>query len=171
MSEAVQKKGFSYFRIVTGILSRPGHFYGCNLSDHDFKTPVLFLLISTVFFVSASITVLKGNIILSSGILALNAFIMPLITAAVSLIFIRLLISDSIGFIRIFSIHAFAGGTVLLAAWIPMIFWITEPWKWILIITGYVKGCGMKYLQAIVVSAVTAGLIISGFQFLINNII
>ncbi len=168
MSDAVQKKTFSYFRIITGMLSRPAHFYESSLSDRDMKTPVLFLLISTVFFVSASLTVMRGNTFILGGILFLNTVAMPVITAAVSVVFIRVFTLNSIGFMRIFSIHAFAGGTVLLAAWIPMILWITEPWKWILIITGYVKGCGMTYLQAFVVSVITAGIIISGFQFIIK---
>jgi hypothetical protein len=93
---------------------------------------------------------------------------MPFITSAVSVCFIRLFTGVDISFIRIFSIHAFAGGTVLLAAWIPMIIWITEPWKWILIITGYVEGCNMTFLQAVIISALTAGCIICGFHFLIN---
>ena len=171
MDEVVQKQAFSYFRIITGMLGRPGTYLSSSLSGHDVKTPALFLLISTVFYSSASLTVLKGNIILSAGILALNAFIMPVINAAVSLIFIRMLTTDNSGFIRIFSIHAYAAGTVLLAAWIPMILWITEPWKWILIIAGFVRGCGMTYLQAIIVSVITAGFIIGLFQFLINIVI
>ena len=168
MAENVQKKSFSYFQIITGMLSRPGNFLSTGLSDHDIKTPVLFLLISTIFFSFASLTVVKGNIVLSAGILILNAITMPVITATVSLIFIRLFIPGSVSFIRIFSIHAFAGGTVLLVAWIPMILWITEPWKWILIIIGYAKGCGMTYLQAIIISIITAGFIIGVFQVLIN---
>jgi hypothetical protein len=168
MSEAVQKKGFSYLRIIVSMLSRPGHFYGSNLSDGDMKTPVLFLLISTAFYVSASLTVMRDNIFILAGILFFNTVTMPFITAAVSVIFIRIFTGSSIGFMRIFSVHAFAGGTVLLAAWIPMLFLITEPWKWVLIITGYVKGCGMTILQATIISATTAGFIIIGFQFLIN---
>ncbi|MGD9159230.1 MAG: hypothetical protein PVG39_12535 [Desulfobacteraceae bacterium] len=170
MSEAVQKKGFSYFQIITGMLSRPGHFYENNLSDRDMKTPAFFLLISAAFFVSASLTVIKGNIVISAGILSVNALVMPLITAAISMCFIRIFTGGSVRFIRIFTIHAFAGGTVLLAAWIPMITWITEPWKWILIITGYVRGCNMTYLQAAIISALTAGFIIYGFRFLINTV-
>ena len=170
MSESVQKKGFSYFRIITGMLSRPATFLSSGLSDQDITTPVFFLLISAVFFVSASLTVIKGNIVLSAGILTVNALVMPLITAAISLCFIRMFTGGSVSFIRIFSIHAFAAGTVLLAAWIPMIIWITEPWKWILIITGYVKGCNMTYLQAVIISALTAVFIIYGFHFLTNII-
>lgn len=170
MAEAVQRKKFSYFQIITGMLSRPGTFFGSSLSDRDVKTPVIFLLISTLFYSLASLTVVKGNIIVSAGILVLNAITMPFITAAVSAVFIRLFTIDRISFLRIFAIHAFAGGTVLLAAWIPLIMWITEPWKWILIISGYVKGCGMTYLQAIIVSVITAVLIISGFQLILNNI-
>ena len=171
MNEAVQKQAFSYFRIITGMLGRPGNYLSASLSDQDVKTPVIFLLISTVFYSSASLTVLKGNLILSAGILALNAFVMPLVNAVVSFFIIRLLTTGNAGFIRVYSIHAFAAGTVLLAAWIPMIIWITEPWKWILITVGYVKGCGMRYPQAIFISMITVGFIISVFQFLINIII
>ena len=153
------------------MLGRPGTFFSTSLSDQDIKSPVIFLLISTVFYCSAGLTVLKGNIVLSAGILALNAVIMPFITAVVSAFFIRLFTADSISFTRIFSIHAFAGGTVILAAWIPLILWITEPWKWILIVIGYAKGCGMPFMKAIIISVFTVGVIVSVFQLLINCVI
>ena len=168
MSEVMQKKDFSYFAIITVMLSRPGSFLSSGLSDKDIKTPFSFLLISAAFFVLANLTLIKGNAVISAGILTVNALVMPFITAAVSVCFIRLFALGGVSFIRIFSIHAFAGGTVLLAAWIPMIIWITEPWKWLLIITGYIKGCNMTFLQAVIISVLTAGFVIFLFQFLIN---
>ena len=167
-AETGQAKSFSYFRIMNGMLTRPGTYFNENLSDHDLRTPFLFLMISIVFNVGASLIVLKGNPLISAGILALNAFVMPIITAAVSVVIIRIITQDSISFIRIFSIHAFAWGTTLLASWIPMLFWITEPWKWFLITKGFAKGCSLTYLQAITASIIIAGFIICGFYFLMD---
>lgn len=168
MAETGQVKGFSYFRIMNSMLTRPGTFFNEDLTDHDLKTPVSFFLISLLFYVGASLTVLKGNIIISAGILALNAIVMPIITAFISVVVIRIITRNNTGFIRIFSIYAFAWGTTLLAAWIPMMFWITEPWKWFLVIKGFARGCGLSYGQAITASIIIAGFIISGFYFLMD---
>ena len=168
IAEIGEAKSFSYFRIMNGMLTRPGTYYNENLSDHDLKTPFLFLIISIVFNVGASLALLKGSIFISAGILALNAFVMPLITASVSVVIIRIITQSNISFIRIFSIHAFAWGTTLLASWIPMLFLITEPWKWLLITKGFAKGCGLTYFQAITASIIIAGFIICGFYFLMD---
>ena len=167
-SEAGQEKRFSYFKIINEMLTRPGTFYNENVSDHDLKTPFLFLLISIGFNIAASLTLLKGNLFISAGILALNDFVMPVLTAFVSVVIIRIITQSSVGFVRIFSVHAFAWGTTLLASWIPMMFWLTEPWKWFLIIKGFARGCGLTYFQATTASIIIAGFIIIGFYFLMD---
>lgn len=168
IAEISQVKNFSYFRIINGMLTRPGTYFYENLSDHDLKTPSLFLILSVVFNVAASLTLLKGNIIISAGILTLNALVMPVITTFVSVIILRLITQDNTSLIRIFSLHAFAWGTTMLASWIPMLFLITEPWKWFLITKGFARGCGLTYFQAITASIIIAGFIIMGFYFLMD---
>jgi len=47
-----------------------------------------------------------------------------------------------------------------LASWIPLFVWLTEPWKWMLIIIGLVKGCGFRWVEAILVVAVSIFIVI-----------
>lgn len=163
-----QGRAFSYFQIINGMLSRPGAFFSKNLSDHNVKKPVLFLLISVVFNVAASLTVIKGNMFVLAGILVLNATVMPIVAAVVSVAVLRIITGSNISLVRIFSIYAYAWGTTLYASWIPMMFWITEPWKWFLVTKGFTKGCDITYMQAITASVITIGLIIMGFYFLMD---
>ena len=48
----------------------------------------------------------------------------------------------------------------MLASWIPLLVWVTEPWKWVLILVGMVKGCGLRWVQAIGIAGVTVFILI-----------
>jgi hypothetical protein len=58
-------------------------------------------------------------------------------------------------FPRLFSVYAYSASVTLLAAWIPLFIWITEPWKWLLIGLGLVKGCGLRWFQALMVVGIS----------------
>ena len=84
-----------------------------------------------------------------------NAIGMVLIAAALGYLVMALTIGKQVSFTRFFSVYAFSSGVTLLASWIPFFIWITEPWKWWLIGTGMVKGCGFSLSQALVIIGVS----------------
>lgn len=73
-----------------------------------------------------------------------------------------------VSFPRLFSVYAYATGVTLLASWIPLFIWLTEPWKWMLIIFGMVKGCGLKWMQAILVVAVSIFIVVLFFWSIVQ---
>ena len=144
-----------YFQALTRMLSSPSRFFSEMPIDTGFRQPLGFLIISGLFFAGASLTTLSENQILMGGILFVNAVAMPFVTAGIAFMVITMTMGKQVSFPKLFSIYAYATGVTLLASWIPLFVWLTEPWKWILIVIGLVKGCGFKWMQAILVVAVT----------------
>ena len=144
-----------YFQALTRMLSSPSRFFSEMPIDTGFRQPLGFLIISGLFFAGASLTTLSENQILMGGILFVNAVAMPFVTAGITFMVITMTMGKRVSFPRLFSIYAYATGVTLLASWIPLFVWLTEPWKWMLLIIGLVKGCGFKWMQAILLVAVS----------------
>jgi len=149
-----------YFQTLTKMLSSPSRFFGELPGETGFRQPLGFLIISSLFFAGASLTTISENLILIGGILLVNAVAMPFVTAGISFIVITMSMGKRMTFARLFSVYAYATGVTLLASWIPLFVWLTEPWKWMLLIIGLVKGCGFRWMQAILVVAVSVFIVV-----------
>ena len=142
-----------YFQALTRMLSSPGRFFAELPQDIRLVQPLGFLVSSSLFFAGAGMTTLHESRLIMGGIWGLNAVVMPVILAGISFIIMTMSMGKRVTFERMFAIYAFASGVTLLASWIPLFVWITEPWKWVLIVLGMVKGCGFKWRQAILIAA------------------
>ena len=149
-----------YFQALTKMLSSPTRFFGELPGETGFRQPLGFLIISSLFFAGASLTTISENQILVGGILLVNAVAMPFVTAGISFMVMTMAMGKRVSFPRLFSVYAYATGVTLLASWIPLFVWLTEPWKWILIIIGMVKGCSFRWMQAILVVAVSIFIVV-----------
>ena len=85
------------------------------------------------------------------GILFVNSIAMPFVAAGIGFMVMTMTIGKRVAFAKFFAVYAFATGVTLLASWIPLFVWLTEPWKWLLIALGMVKGCGFKWMQAFLI--------------------
>jgi hypothetical protein len=140
-----------YFQTLTGLLSSPRHFFANLPVKVGYARSLGFLLVSSLFFTGASLTHIQGQRFLMASILFVNAVAMPLIAAGVGFMITTMTFSKRSGFERFFAVYAFSAGVTLLVAWIPLFLWISEPWKWLLTGIGLVKGCGLRWFQALVV--------------------
>ena len=140
-----------YFQALTGILGSPRQFFSELPENMGFGKPFGFLLISSLFFTGASLTCSNEKPVLIAGILLVNAVGMPLIAAGFGFMTMTLAVGRRVTFKGLFAVYAFATGVTLLASWIPLFVWLTEPWKWLLIATGMVKGCGLKWMQSFLI--------------------
>ena len=145
----------TYFRSLTGMLSTPGKFFRDLPQDVPFGRPFIFLVVSALFFVGASLTCVGDNHLIMGAVYFTNAVVMPFITAGISYLVITMTMGRKVPFVRLFAVFSFAAGVTLLASWIPLFVWITEPWKWILIGIGLVKACRLGWIQSVLVMAVT----------------
>ena len=152
-----------YFQALTKMLSSPSRFFGELPDETGFRQPLGCLIISSLFFAGASLTTISENQILMGGILLVNTVAMPFVTVGISFMVITMSMGKRVTSARLFSVYAYATGVTLLASWIPLFVWLTEPWKWMLIIIGLVKGCDFRWIQAILVVAVSIFVVVLFF--------
>ena len=152
-----------YFQALTRMLSSPSRFFGELPDETGFRQPLGCLIISSLFFAGAGLTTISENQILMGGILWVNALAMPFVTAGVTFMVMTMSMGKRVSFPKLFSVYAYATSVTLLASWIPLFVWLTEPWKWVLIGIGMVKGCGFRWMQAVLVMAVSIFIVVLFF--------
>jgi hypothetical protein len=144
-----------YFQALTRILSSPGRFFA-ELPEFPSIRPALgSLLASSLFFACASLTQPHERPLMMAAILLLNAVFMCFMSAGLGYGVMVMTMGKGVTFRKFFSVYAFATGITLLAAWIPLFVWITEPWKWLLIAVGLIKGCGLRWFQAVMIMGIS----------------
>lgn len=144
-----------YFKTLTQMLGSPGEFFKNLPEEVGFKLPFFFLFMSSLFFTGASLTCVPDRYVLMGCILLVNAVLMPFITSGLGFLVMTMIMGKRVSFSRFFAVYAFSGGVTMLASWIPLFVWITEPWRWGLILLGLVKGCGLKWVQAVMILGIS----------------
>ena len=138
-----------YFKNLSMLLASPGSFFSVSLCRETPAGAFWFLLISGIVFTSLTLFMNPDSRVpLTAGILLLNALGMTLIASVVGYGVMVMTLGKRISFLRFFTIHAFASGVTLLAAWIPFFIIITEPWRWWLVGIGLIKAGSLGKLQA-----------------------
>ncbi len=144
-----------YFQALAGILSSPRRFFS-GLPHGDAMGPALgCLLASSLFFACAGLTLPHERPFITAAVLCLNAVFMCFISAAVGYAVMTMTLGRRVGFSGFFSVYAYSASVTLLAAWIPLLVWITEPWKWLLIGMGLVRACGLRWFQAAMIVGIS----------------
>jgi len=156
-----QAENFSlgfYFQALTKMLGKPRIFFSELPRDAGLKRPLYFLFVSSLFFAGASLMSNRPpNPVIMGGIFFINAMGMVFIAAGIGYLVMTMIMGRQVTFTRFFSIYALSFGVTLLASWLPFFMWLTEPWKWWLIGTGMVKGCGFSLSQAFVIIGISMG--------------
>ncbi|MBC2717850.1 MAG: hypothetical protein HF978_21310 [Desulfobacteraceae bacterium] len=156
-----------YFQALAKVLGSPGTFFK-ELQDTGFKQPFGFLMVSSAFFAGASLLTRQfARPLLTGGIFFINAMGMPFIAAGLGYMLMTMFFGRKATFSRLFAVYAFAAGVTLLASWIPLFIWLTEPWKWMLIGMGLTQTCGFQWPQAVVVIGVSIGVMVLFFRSLL----
>ena len=148
-----------YFQTLTRLLGEPRLFFGTCLPQAGWKQPLGFLIVSSLFFASASIMgSTHPKLAIMAGIFFINAVGMPLVAAGLGYMVMTLMMGRRVGFARFFSIYALSSGVTLLVSWVPFFIPFTEPWKWWLIATGMVGGFGFKWAQVLLIIGLSVGI-------------
>jgi len=157
-----------YFRSLAKVLGTPVAFFQELSEETGFKQSAGFLAVSSVFFALASLTTRDFEIPwISSGIFFINAIGMTVIAAGLGYIILAMFWGRKVTFRRFFGVYAFSSGVTLLAAWIPLFVFITEPWKWLMIGIGLTKTCGLKLRHSVLIILASIGVIILFFWSLL----
>jgi hypothetical protein len=152
-----------YFQAVAGVIGSPRRFFKELPDPVGLRRAFGFLLVSGLFFTGASLLYIQEQHALIGGIFLANALFMPFIAAAVSYMVMIMTLGRRVAFERLFAVYAFAAGVTLLVSWIPLSLWFTEPWRWVLVGMGMVKGCGLGWRQAILIIGVSIVILILFF--------
>ncbi|MBW1738384.1 MAG: YIP1 family protein [Deltaproteobacteria bacterium] len=160
-----------YMHALTGMLGAPGRFFRELPDETGYRRPLGFLLVSSLFLTGASLTQVHERPLLMAGILLVNAIGMPFVTAGVSFMALTMFIGKRVPFQRIFTVYAFSSGVTMLASWIPLFTWITEPWRWVLVSIGMASGCGLNWKQTVLVIGVSILIIVLFFWSLMPVIL
>jgi len=155
-----------YMHVLTGMLGAPGRFFRELPGETGYRRPFGFLMLSSLFLTGAGLTQVHERPLLMAGILLVNAIGMPFVTAGVSFMSMTMFIEKRVPFQRIFAVYAFSSGVTMLASWIPLFTWITEPWKWLLVSIGMVRGCGLNWKQTILVVGISILILVLFFRSL-----
>lgn len=164
MSAAKQFTLRFYYQTLTGILGEPRKFFSEYPREVEWKQPLCFLIISSLFFTGASLVCnAHQNIFIMGAILFINAVGMVVITASLGFMVMVLTVGKRASFTKFFSLYAFSTGVTLLVSWIPLFSLFAEPWKWWLVATGMTKGLGFRWTQALLIIGFSIGILILFF--------
>ena len=138
----------SYYTALTRLWFSPGRFFGEIPESQSFVQSFGFLFLSSLFFAAASLLYIHEQVLFKAVILLFNALAMPFLGAAFAYLVMTMMMGKRSGYLRLFTVYAFASGATMLLAWIPFSLWFTETWKWVIIGIGLVKACRFRPLQA-----------------------
>lgn len=161
-----------YFQALAKVLGEPGAFFSELPHGNRFKQSFGFLLVSSGFFSGASLLTRQfAQPLLTSFIFFINAVGMTVVAAGLGYMLMSMFFGKKVTFSRLFAVYAFAAGVTLLASWIPLFIWLTEPWKWVLIGMGLTKSCDFRWNETIVVIGGSIGIIVLFFKSLLPLIL
>jgi len=161
-----------YLHTLRQILGEPQTFFSELPIDLGFIKPLGFLIVSSILFTGARLVCcMPANPFYPAGIFFINAVGMVFIASGLGYLMMIMITRKSVTFKRLFSIYAFASGTTMLAAWIPLFIWLAEPWKWWLIATGMNKACGFKGRCIILIIGLSISVMVFLFRTALPEVI
>ena len=143
---------------LSALLIRPTRFFATRFEQISSGQALGILVISGLFFAATGTLLAPGSATVAMGaILLANALGMAVIAAGIGYLAVVAATGRRYSFRRLWNVFSLSSGAVLLIAWIPSAFILTEPWKWWLIGTGLVNGLGMSKTRAAITVLLTFG--------------
>lgn len=148
-----------YFKMLQMLIVSPRQFFTAMGEDTAISGCAFkFLLISGVFHSCVYMTYFTERTAAVAIALVLNALGMPVLLAGLTHLAHAMTSSDKISFRKLFAIYAFATGTTMIVSWIPAVHILTELWRFILVVIGLVKACGLSWVRSVLL--VLAGVVL-----------
>jgi hypothetical protein len=155
-----------YMGAVKTLVMKPGDFFAEIPESPGFRKPFLFLLTSGFILAALRTPFVPGGSIPMALIILINGLAMPVVSAVIGYGIIFVAMKRKLSWPRMLALYAYASGITYLISWLPLATWIGEPWKWILIGIGLVRGFGLSRGQAVGVVAGSILVIILLYSFL-----
>ena len=153
-----------YIDTLMRLLKDPRAFYQTIPDGLRANHSLVFLLVSSILFTTASLAInFYESPLMMGGVLLINAMGMVVIASGLCYLVMVALWGRCLAYRKMFSIFAFASGITLTAAWIPLSFWITEPWKWWLVGVGITTVSSLSKRQTLLIIVLSVGLLMAIF--------
>lgn len=165
----MKTRGFTFYvDTLFALLTRPGTFFATRFEQITTFQALTVLSVSGLFFaVTGALARPEGAAFGMGLILFINAIGMTAVGSAACYLALATTARRRYPFGQLFTIFSLSSGAVLLIAWVPAAFFLTEPWKWWLIGTGMVKGLHMTKTRAFITLLFTfAGMVILIYSLL-----
>lgn len=150
-------KAFQFYGYaVIQILIEPRQFFSELSTRSTLAKSLGFCVICSLFYVAASL--LTGAYpapVKMGAIFFFNSVGMVFIGSGLSYTVMVMTHGKNCNFGRVFSVHAFSSGVVLLVSWMSFFMWFTEPWKWWLVYTGFKNTCSLSWKQALMILSIS----------------
>ncbi len=151
----------NYVSTVTELLTSPGRFFENRFEMVSVRQSFGILILSGLFFSTIGTIINTNSVSVRTGIvLFANAIGMATIGAVIAYVALIAVTGRRYAFSKLWSIFSLSAGAVLILAWVPAAFFLTEPWRWWLIGTGLVRGLGLSKIRAVIVVLLTFGTLV-----------
>ena len=145
-----------YAGTIAALLMHPRDFFMTRFNGISLVQAMLILSLSSLFFAVTGALMQPGAASLAVGIIHFaNAVGMVAMGSVIGWVALLITTGRRYRLAKVFSVFSLSSGAVLLIAWVPSAFFLTEPWKWWLIYTGLVRGLGISRRTALIVVAGT----------------
>jgi hypothetical protein len=149
----MQKFGATFYaETLIALLTRPAMFFANRFAKVSTSQAAGILIVSGLFFAATGSLLNPASASLTTGlILFINAIGMVAMGSVIGYLALFVTADRRYPFSHLFNVFSLSSGAVLLIAWVPSAFLLTEPWKWWLIGTGMVNGLGMTKTRAVII--------------------
>lgn len=152
-----------YFDTLMEIMRSPGRRFEKIAQETGSRKALLFLMISSLFYCSVSMTYFFENSLTMGVVMMANAILMPAFGAVITFILIGMTGQERLPFGRVFNIYAYASGAVMVISWIPGLAFVMEPVRAVLIGVGIHKGSGLGKARSALLVILTAAVMLLFF--------
>jgi len=152
-----------YFEVLLSVLRSPAKFFETVAGEEGSRRPLMFLMISALFYCSVSMAYFFENSLAMGVIMMVNAIFMPAFAAVVTFTLLGMTSTGRLPFSKVFNIYAYASGAVMVVSWIPGLAMIMEPLRAVLVGVGLVKAAGIGKIRAAIIILMTAVVILLFF--------
>lgn len=146
-----------YAYALIQVLIEPSHFFRKLPEAYTLPRALGFIGISAGFFAGASLMTgaWAGPAVRMGAIFFINAAGLTVIGSIIGFGTMVMMFGKKQPYVLVFSLYAFSFGVPMLVAWLPFFLWLTEPWKWWLVYTGFRQACGLSKARVMAVLLVS----------------
>ena len=148
----------AYTRTLADLVVCPGAFFTERFNTVSVWHASGVLFLSALFSAMCLAMLSSQSAPLLTGMIGfVNGIFMTAVGCAIGYLVCLLIVGNRPSLSRLWALYSLSSGAVLLIAWVPSAFFLTEPWRWVLIGMGMVRGLKINRSRAVFIVLFTFG--------------